>query len=93
MAKKSEARDKQAMIEGTEPPKPPRAVANRRDKYLEAKREKNDWAASEKAAKEELIDAMKENGITELLIDEGAKKIVLHEDATLKIETRKDPEE
>jgi len=88
-----EPQDKQSFIPGTEPAEPPKAVAKLRDEYMEAKRNKNDWSADEKAKGEQLIEAMREAGIDRILIDDGQKWLVIDEKARLKTETRKDEEE
>ena len=54
---------------------PKRKIANLREKM--------------NAGKDELIEAMKAAGVSEILIDDGEKKLILEEHDAIKIEARK----
>jgi len=83
---------KQQWIEGTYDPVPD-AVQEAADSYVEAKRELASWRELMNGRKRDLIDAMKEHNVSELMIDDGEKKLVLVEDSKLKIETPKKPQD
>lgn len=89
---KAPRRDKQQRIPGTFD-KIPKAVQDKIDTYLEAKRQISAWRESFNSSKQELIDIMLEKGLTEILIDDEEKILRLVDDRKLKIEARKSQEQ
>ena len=79
---------KQTIIPGTVDDAPP-IVSQAAAKYLEHKRATADQRAKMNGALEDLIEKMQENDCTEILIDGGEKKLILEEEAVVKIKARK----
>ena len=81
-------RARQTTIPGTADEQPPEVMAAA-EKYLEPKRKIAGLREKMNAGKEELIEAMHAAGVTEILIDDGEKRLKLLEKDSIQIEARK----
>lgn len=90
MAKKRATRgqDKQAYIEGTEPPKPPAHVAKLRDDFLTNRKKANALKTKVGEISDQLILAMKEAKIERLWNEEAGNWLKLDEKFKLVTEAK-----
>jgi hypothetical protein len=90
MAKKRTAGDgpAQQRIPGTYDPVP-EPVQQAADSYVEAKRELAAWREAMNGRRDDLIEVMKANDVQEIDIDDGEKRLVLIDAATVKIQRKK----
>ena len=85
------AKTKQTLIPGTvDEPTPEVAAAV--TKYLDPKRKIAGLREKMNAGKDELVDAMKAAGLSEILIDDGEKKLILRAKDQIEIKARKKSE-
>lgn len=84
--------ERQQRMKGTFDPVPPE-VQKAADKYVELKRSKQKFLEKETAAKELLIAAMIEHNIERVDIDDAEKELVLFDDKTVKIKSKKEPKD